>query len=278
MENCGNCIKPGESGYGRITSTMSKPRTASATTRPAPRLYVPSTMGLGAEIALPERAVRHVAVLRLREADEVTLFNGGGGEYRAVLVRIGRGGTAVRITEWSEAERESPLAITLAQCVSSGDRMDLAVQKATELGVAAIVPIISERSIVRLSGERADRKLEHWRNIVISACEQCGRNRPPRLLHLLALEEWLAEQSGPVTRLLLAPDAAGGPKQLTREAMSGSEVTLLVGPEGGLAPHERSAADRAGFLAVRLGPRVLRTETAPLAAIAALQTLWGDLG
>lgn len=261
---------------------MSKTRKSAGVSGPAratPRLYVPARLAPGAEIALPDRAARHVAALRLGEEDEVTLFNGAGGEYRAVLARIARDGTSARVTEGRAVERESPLAITLAQCVSSGDRMDLAVQKATELGVTAIVPVISERTIVRLSGERAERKLEHWRNIVISACEQCGRNRLPLVSPQKELLAWLAAQPGSTVsmRLLLAPDAPRGAGQLPLPAR-GSEVMLLIGPEGGLAPHERTAAEFAGFLPVRLGPRVLRTETAPLAALAALQTLWGDMG
>ena len=264
--------KPGHSTDPNLSTQPGRPK------RSAPRLYHVGALAPGAEITLPERAARHVAVLRLREGDEVTLFNGGGGEFRAVLIRLGRGGTTVSVSEWRDAERESPLAITLAQCVSSGDRMDLTIQKATELGASAIVPVISERSVVRLSGERAERKLEHWRNIVISACEQCGRNRLPLILPLSGLDEWLSTQTSSATRLLLAPDAPGGPKLLAGSSMDGSAVTLLVGPEGGLTPHERSAAEYAGFLPIRLGPRILRTETAPLAAIASLQTLWGDLG
>ncbi len=276
-----------QSGYGTIAITMSKQGQSgdfsrnthpSGPKRSAPRLHISARLAVGAQITLPERAARHVAVLRLREGDEVTLFNGDGGEFRAVLERLGRASTAVRVTEWLEIERESPLFITLAQCVSSGDRMDLTIQKATELGVQSIVPIISKRSIVRLSGDRADRKLEHWRNIVISACEQCGRNRPPVIMPLAVLEDWLANLASPGKRLLLAPDAPGGPKLLQWESTRESAVTFLVGPEGGLAPDERTAAEAAGFLAMRLGPRILRTETAPLAAIAALQTLWGDLG
>lgn len=243
----------------------------------APRFFVPETLAPGAEIRLPERAARHVAVLRLREAETITLFNGEGGEYRAVLTGLARDRVTVRIVERFDIERESPLAITLAQCVSAGDRMDFVLQKATELGATRIIPIVSERSIVRVSGERAERKLEHWRNVVLAACEQCGRNRPPVIPPMAELLPWLAglpasDASG--ARLLLAPDGVSGAGSLAREP----RVTLLVGPEGGLAAHEREAAEHASFKPVRLGPRVLRTETAPLAALAVLQTLWGDFG
>ncbi len=243
----------------------------------APRFFVPEMLTPGTEIRLPERAARHIAVLRLRDGAAITLFNGEGGECRAVLTSLVRDRVSARIVERFDTERESPLAITLAQCVSAGDRMDFVLQKATELGATRIVPVVSERSIVRVSGERAERKLEHWRNVVLAACEQCGRNRPPVIPPMVELHPWLAslpasESSG--TRLLLAPDGLAGAGSLARE----TRVTLLVGPEGGLAAHEREAAERAGFKPVRLGPRVLRTETAPLAALAVLQTLWGDFG
>jgi len=241
------------------------------------RFFVSDTLSPGAEIRLPERAARHVGVLRLREGEALTLFNGEGGECRAVLTGLARDRITARIIERIDAERESPLAITLAQCVSAGDRMDFVLQKATELGASQIIPIVSERSIVRVSGERAERKLEHWRNVVIAACEQCGRNRTPVIPPMAELHPWLAglPASGlSGARLLLAPDGLSGAGSLARE----THVTLLVGPEGGLAAHEREAAERAGFKPLRLGPRVLRTETAPLAALAMLQTLWGDFG
>ena len=243
----------------------------------APRFFVPEMLVPGADIRLPERAARHVAVLRLREGVAITLFNGEGGECRAVLTGLARDRVTARIVERLDTERESPLAITLAQCVSAGDRMDFVLQKATELGATTLIPVASERSIVRVSGDRAERKLEHWRNVVIAACEQCGRNRPPLIPAMAALHPWLAGLPMSRTdgaRLLLAPDGVAGAGSLARE----TRVTLLVGPEGGLAAHEREAAERAGFTPVRLGPRVLRTETAPLAALAVLQTLWGDFG
>jgi 16S rRNA (uracil1498-N3)-methyltransferase len=170
-------------------------------------------------------------------------------------------------------DRESPLAIALAQCVSTGDRMDTTLQKSTELGVSKIVPIASERSVVRLSRDRADRRLAHWRNVVIAACEQCGRNHVPEVTAITEFAAFLSPAaSDDGLRLLLAPDSDRDLKQLDPPG----KVTLLVGPEGGLAPEERQRAERSGFVPIRFGPRVLRTETAPLAAIAAMQALWGD--
>lgn len=242
----------------------------------APRFHVSAHLSAGAEIDLPERAARHVVVVRLRQGDAITLFNGMGGEYGAVLTRLSKGQVSARITEWRPIERESALDVTLAQCISSGDRMDTTLQKATELGVKAIVPLESERSVVRLSSERMEKRLVHWRNVALAACEQCGRNQPPAVATVERLHTWLMalNPEGPATRVLLAPDATRGFGSLPRS----SALLLLVGPEGGLAPHERAAAQTAGFIPLRLGPRTLRTETAPLAALAALQTLWGDLG
>ena len=238
----------------------------------APRFYIPMPLSSGAEVELPERAVRHVAVLRLARGDAITLFNGEGGEYAAELSRVSRESAHARIGKMCPVERESPLAITLAQCVSSGDRMDLTLQKATELGVRRIVPLESERSIVRLSPERADRRVAHWRGIVSAACEQSGRNCVPDVEAITALDAFLAAPAADPLRLLLAPDAPGDLKALP----AGRAVSLLVGPEGGLSPSERARAEAKGYTAVRFGPRVLRTETAPLAAIAAMQVLWGD--
>ena len=227
---------------------------------------------LGTDIDLPQRAARHCSVLRLNPGEAITLFNGEGGEYGAELVRASRNLATARLLSKRPTERESPLAIELAQCLPSGDRMDIAVQKATELGVRRIVPLTSERSIVRLSGPRAERRIAHWRNVAISACEQCGRNRVPEVAEITGLRGFVSAAGGEALRLLLAPEAA---REL-RSVPSPSRVILLVGPEGGLAPLERQDAEKSGFLPVRFGPRVLRTETAPLAAIAAMQALWGD--
>ena len=229
-------------------------------------------LSLGAEIDLPERVARHCAVLRLRRGDAIVLFNGDGGEFSAELTRVSRRDARAHVISRQTSERESPLVIALAQCVSSGDRMDATLQKSTELGVSRIVPIASERSVMRLSSDRADRRVAHWRNVVIAACEQCGRNHVPEVAAIIDFDGFLGQAAADGLRLLLAPDADRDLKRLEPPG----KVTLLVGPEGGLAPEERQRAERRGFVAVRFGPRVLRTETAPLAAIAAMQALWGD--
>jgi len=240
--------------------------------RVVPRFFAPGQLSLGAEIDLPERAARHCAVLRLRRGAAVALFNGEGGEFSAELTRITRGAARAYLISRQAPERESPLAIALAQCLSSGDRMDATLQKSTELGVSKIVPIASERSIVKLSSDRADKRVAHWRNVVIAACEQCGRNHIPEVAAIIGFDGFLGQAAADGLRLLLAPNADRGLKQLEPHG----KVTLLVGPEGGLAPEERQRAERRGFIPVRFGPRVLRTETAPLAAIAAMQAMWGD--
>lgn len=240
--------------------------------RSAPRLYLAEGLRQGAEIALTDAARAHSAALRLKSGDTVRLFDGSGGEYAAVLVQVGREMRA-QVGEFRESESESPLQVILAQCLSSGDRMDITLQKATELGVSAIQPLQSTRSIVRLDAERMARRQIHWQNVVISACEQCGRNRIPVVAPTEDIAGWLASGAPSGTRLMLAPEAASGLKQIK----PGGPITLLVGPEGGLSPEEQQMAQSAGFTGIRLGPRVLRTETAPLAALAALQAIWGDL-
>jgi 16S rRNA (uracil1498-N3)-methyltransferase len=240
--------------------------------RVVPRFFAPVLLSLGSEIELPERVARHCVVLRLRRGDPVVLFNGDGGEFSAELTRVSRSDARACVISRQTPERESPLAIALAQCVSSGDRMDTTLQKSTELGVSRIVPIASERSLVRLSSDRADRRVAHWRNVVIAACEQCGRNHVPEVTAITELAAFLSQAAGDGLRLLLAPDSDRDLKQFDAP----SKVMLLVGPEGGLTPDERQRAERSGFVPIRFGPRVLRTETAPLAAIAAMQALWGD--
>ena len=240
--------------------------------RVAPRLFAPIDLTLGTEVRLPDRAAHHLAVLRLRRGDPVTLFNGRGGEFSAELTRVSGRDALARVLSEHSAERESPLSIALAQCVSSGDRMDTTLQKSTELGVSKILPIASARAVVKLSADRAEKRVAHWRNVVIAACEQCGRNRVPEVACITDIEVFLGGTSGDGLRLLLAPDANQSLGQLPRPG----KVLLLVGPEGGLTAQERTQAERTGFVPVRFGPRVLRTETAPLAAIAAMQALWGD--
>ena len=238
------------------------------------RLYCDLPLSPGAEVALPEAAARHaVTVLRLQVGDTLHLFNGEGGEYGASLVAVNKRETRARLLEFDATERESPLDITLALGISAGERMDYSLQKATELGVSAIQPLATERSLVKLAGERADKRLQHWQHVVIAACEQCGRNRVPAVAPVQKLFGYLAEVDRSKRLLLLSPDANTPLKQVAPAA----GVILLIGAEGGLAPAEYQAAEASGFEPVTLGPRILRTETAPVAALAVLQALWGDL-
>jgi 16S rRNA (uracil1498-N3)-methyltransferase len=224
-------------------------------------------------VELPPVVAHHVErVLRLASGDALTLFNGQGGEFPARLVSLGKAPRA-ELGEHLPKEKESPLAITLVQSLASGDKMDWVLQKAVELGASRIVPVTSHRSVVRLSGERAEKRGEHWQRIVASACEQCGRNRLPEVAELRSLLSHMARAPAPGTlRLILAPGAASKLSDLPRP----SAAELLVGPEGGFTEDEVLAAQVAGYQSIRLGPRILRTETAGLAALTALQMLWGD--
>lgn len=239
-----------------------------------PRFHVPAVLAAQTILALPDAAAHHATrVLRLRSGDPVTLFNGMGGEYAACITAIGKHDVTVAIERHDPVERESPLTVTLVQAVSSGERMDLTVQKAVELGVARIVPVESERSVVRLKGERAGKRVAHWQQVAISACEQCGRNRIPEVRMISPLDAWFATPAGNALRWVLLPGAHTALRDLPRPQQS---IELLVGPEGGLTETELDAARRAGYQPIRLGPRVLRTETAAPALLAALQALWGD--
>lgn len=274
------------------------------------RCFVPSALAPGSVVTLPETAALHVTrVLRLRPGAALTLFDGRGGEYEARLLepdagaggRNGaRSGVQVEVGEHHVVEREAPLPITLLQCLARGERMDWVVQKATELGVAAIVPLASRYSVVQLDAASAARRLAHWRGIAAGACEQCGRNRVPRVTDVCAVEEACAAAAAsdpPPLRLLLSPEATvtlpqalqravqerasphrggAGTGTVARTHAAGPPVALLVGPEGGLAEPELAAAQADGFLPCSLGPRILRAETAPIAALAAIQALAGD--
>jgi 16S rRNA (uracil1498-N3)-methyltransferase len=237
------------------------------------RVYVDAPLAAGSRVTLKGSAASHVTrVLRLRVGEALTLFNGSGGEYAASIEQSQGGKVAVAIGAQRAIERESPLTLTLAQGVSRGERMDLTVQKATELGACAIVPLFTERSVVRLEGQRADRRLEHWRGIAVAACEQSGRNRVPQVLPPMLLTDFLKEKPEGA-RLLLSPDA----ERRIPDVPRAPAVTVLIGPEGGLTTAEQHAAVAAGFVPVRLGPRVLRTETAAIAALSLLQREFGDL-
>lgn len=243
------------------------------------RCFVSEPLRAQSVVTLPEAAAIHIRrVLRLRAGAQLTLFDGHGGEYAATLT----GGEPLRaqVGAHCQIEREAPLPVTLLQGLARGERMDWIVQKATELGATAIAPVTSRYSVVQLEAAAAARRVAHWRSVAIGACEQCGRNRVPRIHPLRELPAACTE-NGAALRLLLAPDAASSlPEQLEAALAPGGagppSIALLVGPEGGLADEEIELARRAGFIACTLGPRTLRTETAPLAALAAIQTLAGD--
>jgi 16S rRNA (uracil1498-N3)-methyltransferase len=232
-----------------------------------PRVYVEGPLREGMTVELPAAAGHHARVLRLREGEALTLFDGHGGEWTGRLTSR----TEVRLLEKQDVERESPLAITLVQGVSSGERMDYTVQKAVELGVARIQPLITKKGVVRLEGKRAEARVEHWRKIVIAACEQCGRNRIPAVEPLLEFGHYVRDVKGDAPKLLLSAQGRS-----IRELDVKSEAIVAAGPEAGFAAEEQAALERAGFVKASLGPRILRTETAALAALAALSALRGD--
>lgn len=238
------------------------------------RLHVPLPFVAGSTLTLPDDVAHHwVRVLRARVGDEAELFDGDGRAARVVLSAIGKRDSQVRVQTLVEGDRESPLHTHLGQVMSKGDRLDYALQKAVELGVSEITLLTSERCELKLRGEeRADKKLAHWQRVMIGACEQCGRNTLPRLQGPMPVADWqqavAAEQ-----KWVLAPAVRGGPAAGARPA----SVALLVGPEGGLSEAEIASAQAAGFQPWQLGPRVLRTETAPVAALAVLQAYWGDV-
>ncbi|HEY8586568.1 MAG TPA: 16S rRNA (uracil(1498)-N(3))-methyltransferase [Rhodanobacter sp.] len=240
------------------------------------RIYVDLPLAVADEVSLPVPAADHVLrVLRMNPGDPVTLFNGDGHDYPAVIVAAGKRTVTARIDASHPLASESPLRLTLAQGVARGEKMDLIVQKATELGVARIVPLLTERSEVKLDAARAEKRLAHWRAVVASACEQSGRARLPQIAPMLPLAAWLSELGDhDGQRLALLPEAGRSTRDLQFAADGG---ILVVGPEGGLGERDVAALTAAGFAGLRLGPRILRTETAGLAALAALQALHGDL-
>ncbi|MEB2327599.1 MAG: 16S rRNA (uracil(1498)-N(3))-methyltransferase [Pseudomonas sp.] len=233
------------------------------------RFFIDAPLALGSH-ALPETAAHYIGrVLRLSNGSAVQLFDGSGQEYLGELVEVGKKQVRVELRQQLAGLPESPLQIHLGQGLSRGERMDWAIQKATELGVAQITPLISERCEVRLNDERADKRLAHWRQIAISACEQCGRSVVPTIHPPQQLGDWLPVEAE--LKLVLHPVAA----PLTSHAQPRT-LAFLIGPEGGLSEHEVEQAQQAGFQAARLGPRVLRTETAPVVALSVAQQLWGD--
>ena len=254
-----------------------------------PRFHCPAPLATGAELDLPPGAARHVQVLRLQPGDSITLFHGGqsaadpGGEFDATVVKMGRSDVRVLVGAHHAIEREAPRAVHLLAGITANERMDWLVEKATELGVASITPLVAERSVLKLKGERADKKIAHWQAVAVAACEQCGRNRVPVVHPAIDLVGWLRTPGQGMTatdghaaqdtpqRLLLSLRPGTVPlREATGSEAGQRPVLFLSGPEGGLSPAEEDLAVQHGFAPVTLGPRVLRAETAPLAALAAL--------
>lgn len=238
------------------------------------RVYVDVPLQSGALVELPKNTASHlVKVLRARSGDQLILFSGDGREYVSAIERVRGSSVTASVGNAASVDRESPLAVTLVQCVPRGDRMDFIVQKATELGVARIVPVLSQRSVVRLAADQAESKASHWRAVIVNACEQCGRNRLPALETPVPLLTYLGNSSSTGTRLVLEP--ALGPAAVPSNLALCAEIA--IGPEGGFADDELDAFRIAGFARAQLGPRILRTETAAIAALTWLQTRFGDL-
>jgi len=240
-----------------------------------PRFYCPQPLVPGSVVDLPEAVAHHLHVVRQQPGDALALFNGGGGQVRARLVEIGKRRASAMVEAHEDVEAELPFPLTLVQGLPEGSKMDWIVEKAVELGVARIVPLAAQRSVVRLSGERADKRRAHWQGVVISAAEQCGRNRLAEVAPVQDFNRWIAEPSE-ATRILLTPRAEASLAAWARVTPARASC-LLVGPEGGFSTQEEDAALAAGAIALSMGPRVLRTETAGLAALAILAASWGGM-
>ena len=238
-----------------------------------PRFYVDFALSPDSVVELPDNVVRHLNVLRVKNTEEIVLFNGNGKSYPALPEVLEKRRASVRILREESTDNESPLNITLVQAVSAAERMDFTLQKSVELGVAEIRPVISERCVVRLSGERAEKRVARWQEIVVSACEQSGRNIVPKVLPLTTYAQALQQLPQETAKLLMSLNRA---QKLSDVRPQSGKVVFMVGPEGGWTEKEEQQAFDAGFQSVTLGKRVLRTETASLAAIATMQTLWGD--
>ncbi|MEO8751798.1 MAG: 16S rRNA (uracil(1498)-N(3))-methyltransferase [Casimicrobiaceae bacterium] len=242
-----------------------------------PRFFVAMAIGpgdAGREFALPAPAAHHaLRVLRLATGDPLTLFTGEGGEFAATLARADKRDAWVVLSAFSAVEREPALAVTLVQGIAANDAMDFIVRKAVELGVAAMQPVVTARGARFPADERGAKRLAHWRQIAVAACEQCGRNRVPLVHDVVDLNPWLAARTVAQPGVVLDPAAESGIAAMPAPA---APLDVLIGPEGGFTAEELTRAQRAGFTKVRLGPRILRTETASLAVLAAVNTLWGD--
>lgn len=240
-----------------------------------PRFHVPQSLAIGQLVPLPAAVAHHIQVLRLAQGEPVTLFNGEGGEYTAVLTEIAKRGATAEIKAHAAREAELPFAVTLAQALPEGSKMDWIIEKAIELGVSGIQPLAAQRCVVRLSAERAEKKLEHWRGVIVAAAEQSGRNRVARLAPPQDYKQWITQQDLH-RRIILTPRAEQSLADWARHQPP-QPVTLVVGPEGGLSEQEEDLALRHGALPLAMGPRILRTETAALAAVSVLSAAWGGL-
>ena len=240
-----------------------------------PRFFCPLPLAIGAVITLPESLAHHVLVLRLAPGAAITLFNGEGGEYTATLSCIEKKRVCAELKAFAAHDVELPYAVTLAQGLPEASKMDWIIEKAIELGASGIVPLAAQRSVVRLSGERAERRLAHWRGIIVSASQQSGRNRLAQLAALNDYQQWISQQDMH-RRIILSPRGGQSLADWARH-QAPQAVTLVIGPEGGLTEAEENAALGHGALALAMGPRILRTETAGLAAIAALNAIWGGM-
>jgi 16S rRNA (uracil1498-N3)-methyltransferase len=240
------------------------------------RIYVEQDLTPGSVVQLPPETASHLArVLRARSGDELVLFSGDGREFHGAVESVRGSRVTASVGAGTAVDRESPFAVTLVQCVPRGDRMDFIVQKATELGVTRIVPLLSQRSVVRLDASQAESKAAHWRAVAVNACEQCGRNRVPIIEAASQLLNYLGSSTSILPRLVLEPDSESNETPTSLTAGAGAE--LAIGPEGGFAAEELEAFRIAGFACVQLGPRILRTETAAIAALTWLQTRFGDM-
>jgi len=237
------------------------------------RIYTRQALACNTRLELDENSARHIVrVLRMRKGEQITLFNGNGGEYTAELLQLNKSSVTLQIGSFQDRNIESCLDIELVQAISRGERMDITIQKAVELGVKKIQPLFTSRCNVKLAGDRLGKKLDHWQKVAVSACEQSGRNSVPKICQPQDIMQWLEQLNNPVNGLILDPCS----EKSCRDMPAMKDISLMVGPEGGLTETEISAATAHGFTAVRLGPRVLRTETAALAIIATVQALWGD--
>ena len=240
-----------------------------------PRFYCPQPLAAGAIVDLPEAVAHHLFVVRMQPGDALTLFDGRGGQYRASLQDSGKKRASARVEAHEAVDRELPYAITLAQGLPEGSKIDWIIEKAVELGVAGIQPLAAQRSVVRLSAERAEKRHAHWQGVIVAASEQCGRNRLAQLAPVMDARRWF-EQPDAGPRILFSPRATQSLAQWAG-ATPPQAVTVMVGPEGGFSAEEEDYAVQRGAVALSLGPRVLRTETAALAAVAAINACWGGM-